>query len=416
MASASASASASDAASAWAYPQREQLVVCDEAAPERHVRGLSLQYCAAGQRFPGWAWRALAGSLRALAFLDCFAAPPEQMPPELRAAIAELRVQASLGASAENAMAPSLPGAWIGSFHGVAALAVRDVAVSAPSLGSVVAAMPNLRDLSFCNANLSGPLLPARFFLLPSPWKLQALQICGNELLRGPIHASIARLRRLASLDLSANALSGSIPAALGNLSSLQTLILSSNRLSGTIPPSLRSLASLRYLDLSQNRLRGTVPAFLARLPSLRYLDLSNNRFRGALPFNETFLRSLNTFRVSGNAQLCFNASSSSASSSSAMATMKLLTGLPPCDDSTGLPVPSSSSSSGYGYGDLQTPSPSPSPAASMADGRAARRSSSDDRRHGPKKIVLIVAVGLACIVAVIVASILLSRCCSSKH
>ena len=314
------------------------LIICDNASPFRHILDLNLQYCAEDQVFPISAWESLSKSLRSLSFVDC---PARQMPlpSDLLSSIKSLRVMASLGRSVESPLAPGLSGVWLSRFHSLSLLSVQDVDVNASSLSFIISDMADLRDIAFANTNLSGPL-PLKWPSLPN---LQTLQVSGNEL-HGQIHPSIAHLPRLISLDLSSSNLSGPIPLNLGNLSSLQTLILSSNHLTGTVPASLHNLTSLRYLDLSENHLHGPIPAFLAHMPSLRYLDLSHNQFRGPIPFNESFLRSLNTFRVKGNTELCYNSSTLSA---------KLVAGLQPCDKSTGLPDVMASSEI--------SPSPSPS-------------------------------------------------------
>lgn len=303
------------------------------------------------------------------------------LPEGLLESVTTLQVVASLGRSVENVLAPGLTGVWLSKFYNVRKLIVQDVVVNVSTLSFIVNNMTHLKELSFTNTNLSGRL--------PTDWPsagLTLLEVSGNDL-EGGIPASIPELLKLTSLDLSSCNLSGSIPSSIGNLSVLQTLNLGSNQLRGTIPSSLQKLAILQYLDLSDNQLNGSVPAFLAHLPALRYLDLSRNSFKGQIPFNDSFIKSLNTFKVGANALLCYNSSIVSA---------KLVAGLQACD-SNGLPPVTSA--------DL-SPSPAPAPETQGLP---------PSSHHGPKRIVLIVSIVLASIVVIIVFAVVLSRCCTSK-
>lgn len=305
------------------------------------------------------------------------------LPKELLGSVTTLQVVASLGRSVDNVLAPGLTGVWLSKFYNVGKLTVQDVVVNVSTLSFILNNMTHLQELSFSNTNLTGPL--------PKNWPsagLTVLEVSGNDL-DGDIPASITQLVKLNSLDLSSCNLSGRIPSSIGNLSLLQTLKLGSNRLRGPIPSSIQKLATLQYLDLSDNQLNGSVPAFLAHLHALRYLDLSKNNFKGQIPFNSSFIKSLNTFKVGANAQLCYNSSIISA---------KVVTGLQPCD-SNGLPPVTSSDFS---------PSPSPAP--------EAQGPPPSSHHHGPKRIVLIVGIALASILGVIVFAVVLSRCCSSKN
>lgn len=304
------------------------------------------------------------------------------LPMKLLETVTTLQVVASLGRSVENVLAQGLTGVWLSKFNNVRKLVVQDVVVNVSTLSFIINNMTHLQELTFSNTNLTGPL--------PKKWPsagLLSLEVSGNDL-EGEIPTSVTQLVKLNSLDFSSCNLSGSIPSSVGNLSLLQTLKLGSNKLKGQMPASLQKLVTLQYLDLSDNQLNGSVPGFLAHLPALRYLDLSKNNFKGQIPFNSTFIKSLNTFKVGNNAQLCYNSSIISA---------KLVTGLQPCD-SNGLPPVIS--------GDF-SPSPAPAP--------EAQGPPSSSHHHGPKRIVLIVAIALASIIGIIIVAIVLSRCCSSK-
>ncbi|KAI5065510.1 hypothetical protein GOP47_0020205 [Adiantum capillus-veneris] len=355
-------------------------LICDDSVPYKHLIFLHLEYCTMGQVFPVAAWDNLT-TLQSLSFSDC---PAKQMalPKELLETVTSLQVVASLGRSEENVLAQGLTGVWLSKFYNVRKLVVQDVVVNVSTLSFITNNMTHLQELIFSNTNLTGAL--------PKKWAsedLISLEVSGNDM-EGGIPTPVTQLLKLNSLDLSSCNLSGSIPSALGNLSLLQTLKLGSNRLKGQIPSSLQKLATLQYLDLSDNQLNGSVPAFLAHLPALRYLDLSKNNFKGQLPFNSSFIKSLNTFKVGSNAQLCYNSSIISS---------KLVTGLQPCD-SNGLPPAIT--------GDF-SPSPAPAP--------ETQGPPPSSHHHGPKRIVLIVAIALASIIGIIVIAIVLSRCCSSK-
>ncbi|MCO5607201.1 hypothetical protein L7F22_061394 [Adiantum nelumboides] len=355
-------------------------LICDDSVPYKHLIFLHLEYCTMGQVFPASAWDNLT-TLQSLYFSDC---PAKQMalPKELLEMVTTLQVVASLGRSVDNVLAQGLTGVWLSKFSNVRKLVVQDVVVNVSTLSFILNNMTHLQELSFSNTNLTGPL--------PKKWAsagLMSLEVSGNDM-EGDIPSSVMHLVKLNSLDLSSCNLSGSIPSAIGNLSLLQTLKLGSNRLKGQIPSSVQKLATLQYLDLSDNQLNGSVPAFLARLPALRYLDLSKNNFKGQLPFNNSFIKSLNTFKVGSNAQLCYNSSNISS---------KLVTGLQQCN-SNGLPPVIASDFS---------PAPAPAP--------ETQGPPSSSRHRGPKRIVLIVAISLASIIGIIVFAIVLSRCCSSK-
>lgn len=357
----------------------QHFLICDQSTPYRRALSLQLQYCPENAAFPASAWANLT-SLQSLSFNDC---PSKlmQLPTQLTDSLTSLTIVASLGRSVDNVLAPGLPGAWLSKFHNLIQLTVQDVDVNASSLSSILLDMTRLQQMTFSNTNLTG-LLPKKW-----PLNLTALEISGNDM-QGTIPTSLGQTSQLTSLDLSSCNLTGSIPTALANLSSLQSLKLDSNRLQGPIPVTLQKLVGLTYLDLSDNQLNGSVPLFLSHLPGLRYIDLSKNSFRGEIPFNDTFLQTLNTFKVSGNAALCYNSSTVSA---------KFVKGLQPCD-SSGLPSLTPQSLS---------PSLAPAPQPHVQQ---------SSHHRGPKKIVLIVAIALASIVGIIVIAILLSKCCSSKR
>nr|KAJ0216384.1 hypothetical protein LSAT_V11C300107960 [Lactuca sativa] len=96
--------------------------------------------------------------------------------------------------------------------------------------------------------------------------------LVGNE-----VNSSLAELRRLKYLDLSANSFGGSrIPEFIGSLKHLRYLNLSDAGFSGLVTPHIGNLSNLKVLDLCSNyRLMTDDVAWTFRLLSLEHLDLS---------------------------------------------------------------------------------------------------------------------------------------------
>lgn len=138
--------------------------------------------------------------------------------------------------------------------------------------------MGSLTNLDLHANGLSGTL-PASFYNLVN---LQYVFLANNQL-QGTVGNGIARLTKLASLNLAFNVLSGSFPAVTG-LTGLRGLQLQSNRFTATIPEALGALTGLQQLQLQQNALTGTLPDVWGSFPSLTLLGLFGNLFTGALP------------------------------------------------------------------------------------------------------------------------------------
>ncbi|PWA92550.1 hypothetical protein CTI12_AA078890 [Artemisia annua] len=160
--------------------------------------------------------------------------------------------------------------------------------------------MKSLRTITLSNTHLTG--------FLPKDWstKLTHIDFSRNKL-KGTIPTSLNVLKNLKVLNFSSNNLIGVIPDSFGGLVSLEKLSLSSNSLSGPIPGSMSNILGLVHLDLGSNQLNGVIPEFISEMRELKYLNLENNRFHGVLPFNESFIKKLDVFKITGNEDLCYN-------------------------------------------------------------------------------------------------------------
>jgi len=99
-----------------------------------------------------------------------------------------------------------------------------------------------------------------------------------------PIPSDLADLHDLEVLILSNMNFTGHIHADLATLSNLRTLDLSYNfGLTGELPAAIADLANLERLSLINNDHTGPLPDWLATLP-LTYVDLRFNRFAGPIP------------------------------------------------------------------------------------------------------------------------------------
>jgi len=153
-----------------------------------------------------------------------------------------------------------------------------------------------LQNLYLSQNDFSGPIPPE----LGNLSELLNLYLDRNSL-SGTIPAQIGSLGKLQQLDLDFNFLGGSIPPQLGNLAALQRLQAFYNRLSGNIPPILGQLANLQYLDLSWNQLSGEIPKELGNLANLRELWLYNNQLGGAIPAELSQLGHLQVLYLENN-------------------------------------------------------------------------------------------------------------------
>ncbi|KAJ9540701.1 hypothetical protein OSB04_027207 [Centaurea solstitialis] len=123
---------------------------------------------------------------------------------------------------------------------------------------------------------------------------------CG--MLRGQVPMDITILRKLVSLDLSANDLKLEPHVfynLLNNCTTLEKLLLGDVNISATLPAYANISFSLISLDLSFTGLQGKLPDYIFNLPYLEQLDLSsNNQLYGEIPYSIGHLNSLNTLRL----------------------------------------------------------------------------------------------------------------------
>ncbi|KAH9309755.1 hypothetical protein KI387_037666 [Taxus chinensis] len=366
-------------------PSQQKISVCDNGKPLKHLVSLQLQYCSPESQMTQDVMEALS-TLHSLTFMDC-PMSPVRLPAKLLKSLTSFTCISSLGRTLEDQSVQGLSGVWLSRFHNLTKLTVSDVVVNASGPTIILSNMKHMRDVLISRTNLSG--------FLPKTWheNISSIDLSGNNL-RGSIPSSMGRLSHLRTLDLSSNQLHGAIPSSLGKLLHMEKLALASNKLSGPIPVSFSEMPSLVYLDLSSNQLNGSIPDYLTELKSLRYLSLENNNFQGPVPFNATFIKKLSSFKISGNANVCFNHSAASS---------KLKLGVPPCD-SSGMPiVPPDAANS-------EAPAYAPDNAAESGDG-----DQHGSHHHGPNKIVVAVAVVLSCILFLIIVCVVLSRWCSRR-
>lgn len=106
----------------------------------------------------------------------------------------------------------------------------------------------------------------------------------------GPVPTSVNQLRALLEFNCAGNDLEGDVPwASLAPCRRLLRLDLARNRLTGTLFDAtlgvgVGELGNVQHLDLHDNGLSGALPDGMAALVKLRHLDLSENRLTGPLP------------------------------------------------------------------------------------------------------------------------------------
>lgn len=159
-------------------------------------------------------------------------------------------------------------------------LSLSDNFINSTLSDTFISTCLHLTYLDLSENLLEGPL-PASLSSLPN---LLYLNLSGNSF-SGDIPASFGSFPVIETLDLSANLLTGTIPAVLGNLRSLKTLQLAYNPFSPSrIAPELGNMSSLEGIWVSGNNLVGEIPDSFSRLSRLTDLDVSNNKLSGPIP------------------------------------------------------------------------------------------------------------------------------------
>jgi hypothetical protein len=139
--------------------------------------------------------------------------------------------------------------------------------------------MRSLAHLDLSGNALSGPPLDA----LP---RQVVSVVARNNTLSGPLQAAAFHaLPAMQVLDLTGNALTGALPGAAFEHPALEQLCLGSNQLGAVEEASDGGASSqLVVVDLSGNRIAGKLPRCLAAMPRLTMVGLDRNRFVGGVP------------------------------------------------------------------------------------------------------------------------------------
>ncbi|KAG0480652.1 hypothetical protein HPP92_011510 [Vanilla planifolia] len=355
----------------------DNATACDFATPFRHLVSLRLANCSPDLDLSPTALRSLS-TLRSLSFLRCPIPTIKRLPSPLASTLRSFSCVSSLR---------RLSGVLLSRLRNLTDLSVYDVPVSASGPFVIFSQMRGLRSATISHANLSGQL-PRHWHCLD----LIHLDLSSNTL-KGSVPGSLSVLESLESLNLSSNSLMGPLPVAIGDLIFLKNASFARNSLSGPIPETMASMPQLTLLDLSFNQLNGTVPRFLSEMRSLRHLNLESNNFEGVIPFNASFIKRLEVFRVGANSNLCYNRSVLSS---------KLVLGIAPCDK-YGLPVspPPAKVDKDDVSGDYD--------GDGLEDG-GGREKNDGGGHHGPNRLVLGVAIGLSCLVFLVIFLVCLSK------
>ncbi|KMZ60085.1 Leucine-rich repeat receptor-like protein kinase family [Zostera marina] len=351
--------------------------VCDSSTPFRHITSLTLSRCSIDTTISSDAILALSSSLTSLSFRRCPITPPNSKK------ITFLHSFSSISSFHR------LSGVYLSRLSNLSELTVVDVPIRASGLSIILSRMKKIVKVVISNTTLSGEI--------PTKWKssetLTHIDLSGNKI-SGPVHSSIGELTNVELFDLSRNKLHGEIPATIADMASLQTVSFKYNSMSGPLPTVLADMKSLVHLDVGYNKFNGTVPTFLMKMKKLQYLNLEMNNFHGVLPLDAAFVKKLRVLKLGGNGNLCYNHTVLSS---------KLKLGIPKCDK-FGLPVPPPAE---------KVPSDDDYAASTSSDDSASTsKKEGSGGHHGPNMIVLVAAIGVSCLVFLVILIVCLTKMC----
>ncbi|WIA08057.1 hypothetical protein OEZ85_007523 [Tetradesmus obliquus] len=152
---------------------------------------------------------------------------------------------------------------WVGvtcdQSNQVSGLAFDGLAINSTLAGllELLQQLPALQSLSLSGCSIAGAL-PAE---LSSLANLRHLDLSSNPGLAGTLHAALAGLSFLQTLDVSGCGVAGTLPAAFAALQQLREFRAANSSISGQLPGSWGLLQNLQVLDMSNAQLTGSIPA-----------------------------------------------------------------------------------------------------------------------------------------------------------
>ncbi|KAM7250543.1 hypothetical protein ACFE04_022426 [Oxalis oulophora] len=119
----------------------------------------------------------------------------------------------------------------------------------------------------------------------------------GNRL-TGSIPEELGNLSTLQELNVEDNLLGGPLPASLGNLSLLYRLVLTANNFTGQIPESFGKLKNLEQFRTDGNTFSGQLPSFIGNWTKLKALNMQGTSMEGPIPPTLSLLKNLTELRI----------------------------------------------------------------------------------------------------------------------
>ncbi|CAN6374298.1 unnamed protein product [Urochloa humidicola] len=240
-----------------------------------------------------------------------------QLSGEIPFGIANLRnlIHLGLGGNQFTGMVPD----WLGTLRNVQTMTLASNMFTGPipsslsnlsqmvqlflrynQFGQIPSSLGNLPMLNLLDVsnNLLHGVIPTEIFGIPT---VTEIDLSSNNL-NGKLPKEVGNAKQLVKLVLSSNNLSGDIPNTLGNCESLEYVMLDQNTFNGSIPTSLGNIRSLQVLNLSSNSLTGSIPVSLGNLQFIEQLDFSFNHLMGEVP---KVFRNVSAVRIAGNPGLC---------------------------------------------------------------------------------------------------------------